>query len=141
MNFLYALLTSGLLFGKTPVIPNNVPVEITIENIKNTNGSIEIGVFNTASTFLKEGKQYKSFSKKVTGNTVSITIHLEKDGEYAFAIYQDINSDKICNKNFIGIPKEPYGFSKVWKSIYSKPKFKNCKINTEKERKIKIKLL
>ena len=37
-------------------------------------------------------------------------------GDYAVAIIQDLNENEKLDKNFLGIPKEPYGFSGKWKS-------------------------
>ena len=39
-----------------------------------------------------------------------------KGGNYAVAIIQDLDENGELNKNFLGIPKEPYGFSGKWKS-------------------------
>ncbi len=116
-------------------------VNITIENIKHVKGNIQIGIYKNANHFLNEGKEFKIIRKKVTGNTLTFTLNSLEKGEYAFAIYHDKNSDKICNKNFFGIPEEPYGFSRVFKSVFSKPKFKNCKIDIGKQKNIRIRLL
>jgi len=48
------------------------------------------------------------------GMTVEIS-NLES-GEYAIAVIQDLNENGKLDKNFLGIPKEPYGFSGQWKS-------------------------
>lgn len=116
-------------------------INLTIENIKSKKGTIEIGIYNSSNGFLDEGKQLKSVSKKVTGKTMTFALKLPKEGKYAFAIYHDKNMDKVCNKNFLGIPKEPYGFSKIRKAIYSKPSFKKCSIDTKTQKKVSIKLL
>ncbi|NLZ95638.1 MAG: DUF2141 domain-containing protein, partial [Bacteroidales bacterium] len=60
---------------------------------------------------------------------------------YAFSIYHDINSDKECNLSFFGIPKEPYGFSKNYRPILSKPSFHDCKINLYQDMTIVIDLI
>ena len=36
-------------------------------------------------------------------------------GEYAIAVIQDLNENKRLDRNFLKIPKEPYGFSGAWK--------------------------
>jgi len=63
------------------------------------------------------------------------------DGEYAVAIFHDKNSDKICNTNFLGIPKEGYGFSKNFKPRLSSPSFNDCKIDLNSNMSITIKLI
>lgn len=120
---------------------NNVDLTITITNIKKSQGSIELGIFNSSSTFLEKGKEFKFATKMVKGNQVVFTFHDIPKDEYAIALYHDVNSDKECNVNFMGIPVEPYGFSNNFKPKFSKPKFKDCKFLLEKPSEISIKLL
>jgi uncharacterized protein (DUF2141 family) len=44
-------------------------------------------------------------------------------GKYAVTIFHDVNEDEELNTNFIGIPKEPYGFSNNPKSSFGPPSF------------------
>ena len=116
-------------------------LKITVTNIKSLKGNIEIGIFNNAKSFPEKGKEYRTYSKSVTkDSTVFILQDLIK-GDYAIAIYHDINSDKKCNLNFMGIPIEPYGFSNNFKPRLSKPSFNNCKIKVDKDSAIMIKLI
>lgn len=121
--------------------PAKSTITITIENIKEPKGTVAIAGYNTSLGFLDEGKEIVSDVKNIMGNSVTFTIELPKEGEYAFAVYQDKNQDEIFNKNFIGIPKEPYGFSRIKGMVFSKPKFKKCKIDTKFKKSINIKLL
>jgi len=41
-------------------------------------------------------------------------------------IYQDRNNNKKSDKNFLGIPKEKYGFS--GRRVFGKPSFNDAKI-------------
>ncbi len=139
MKFLITLLLSGFVGFATP--NKKIPITITIDNIKYPKGNIQIGIYKDAKHFLDEGKEFKLITKKVIGNTLTFTLNLSDENEYAFAIYHDRNSDKKCNRNFLGIPTEDYGFSKIYKQIFYKPKFKDCKINLKKQKKIHIKLI
>ena len=49
-------------------------------------------------------------------------------GEYAIAIYQDLNNNGVLDKNVFGYPSEPFGFSKNFKPRFSAPDFDDCKI-------------
>ncbi len=139
MRFLIMLLFSSFLGFATP--SKKVPITITIDNINQLKGNIQIGIYNDAKYFLDEGKEFTVLTKKVTGSALTFTINNLDEGEYAFAIYHDKNSDKKCNKNFFGIPTEAYGFSKIYKPIFSKPNFKDCKIDIRKQKNIHIKLI
>lgn len=135
MKFLQLLIFLSLYnFNTKPV-----KVKITVSNIKTVKGNIEIGIYNNPKSFPNKGKQYKVITKKVTGKKMSFFIDL-KEGEYSIATYHDKNSDKKCNLNFLGIPKEAYGFSKNFKPVFSKPSFKDCKIIIKENTTIHIKL-
>jgi uncharacterized protein (DUF2141 family) len=114
---------------------------ITIPNIKNTEGKIQIGLYNTKESFPLIDKQYMLFSVATNGFTGIYTINNLPKGEYALAIFHDQNADKICNTNFLGIPKEGYGFSRNYKPILSSPSFDACKIALLSDMAITIELI
>ena len=53
------------------------------------------------------------------------------DGEYAIAAFLDINANNKMDKNFIGIPKEQYGFSNNAMGRMSAPSFDQAKFSVE----------
>lgn len=139
MKLIYLFL--ALSFYSFNTKPKPVKVKLTITNIKTLKGNIEIGIYNDPESFPKKGKHYKTITKKVIGNEMSFFIKDLPKGKYAIALYHDKNSDKVCNLNFLGIPKEPYGFSQNFKPVFSKPSFSDCKINVSKNVSVKIKLI
>ena len=38
-----------------------------------------------------------------------------ESGKYSIAVIQDLNENRKLDTNFLGIPKDPYGFSCKWK--------------------------
>ena len=48
-------------------------------------------------------------------------------GEYAITLFVDFNGNKKIDKNFLGIPKEPYGFSNNVIGNMSAPTFDQAK--------------
>lgn len=121
--------------------PATYDLKIKITNIKKVKGNIKLGIFNNSTSFLEPGKEYKSITKKVTGNEVTFTLSNLPKGTYAFSLFQDVNSDEKCNLNFIGIPVEPYAFSNNFKPKFSKPDFKDCDIEVTKDELVTIKLI
>ena len=116
-------------------------LKITVTNVKSQKGIVEIGLFNDQKSFLIKGKEYKTSSKVVTDDSVVFILTDLPKADYAVSIYHDVNSDKECNMNFLGIPKEPYGFSQNFKPKFSKPTFDDCKIELKQNQSIVIKLL
>lgn len=129
----------GMLIGIFPT--NNPQLIIKISNIEKTKGEIKVGIFNTDRNFLKEGAAIRNYSVKVDKNTAVLTITDLPKGEYAVSMYHDENSDNECNRNFIGIPKEPYGFSNNIKPKMSAPKYNDCKFTFEENKTLNIKLI
>ena len=120
---------------------DKVKLKIIVTNIKTYKGNIEMGVFNNTKSFLVKGKEYKTFSKNVTNDSIVFVLKDLTKGNYAISVYHDINSDKKCNLNFIGMPIEPYGFSQNFKPRFSKPIFNDCKIKMNGDRTIIINLI
>ena len=114
---------------------------VEVDNIKNDKGkNITVGVF-AESTFPAIGKAKYERSIVGNGKNVSLTFELP-NGYYAVAVYQDLNSNNILDKNFLGIPKEPYGFSKNFKPGMSAPDFSDCSFALSgTEKKINISLI
>ncbi|KRO33920.1 MAG: hypothetical protein ABS21_00690 [SAR86 cluster bacterium BACL1 MAG-121105-bin34] len=48
------------------------------------------------------------------------------DGSYAIALFIDLNGNKKIDKNFLGIPKEQYGFSNNAMGTLSAPTFEQA---------------
>ena len=126
----------------TSVFSNNNPqLTIHIQNIESTKGKIIIGVFNTDKDFLKEGVAIKNYTISINKSTESIVINDLPKGEYAISLFHDENSDNECNRNFLGIPKEGYGFSNNVKPKFSAPTYEQCKFSLTSDTKLDIRLI
>jgi uncharacterized protein (DUF2141 family) len=114
---------------------------IEVDNIKNSSGqNVSVGIFEK-SAFPTTGKAKYEKSIVPTGNHVSITFELP-NGDYAIAVYQDLNKNKRLDKNFFGVPKEPYGFSNNFKPKMSAPDFSDCSFTLSgTEQKLTISLM
>jgi uncharacterized protein (DUF2141 family) len=121
--------------------PKTYDLAITITGIKSNEGKIQIGLYNKKESFPHVDGQYRLYYFDVKGFSGVYTIRDLPKGEYAVAIFHDKNSDKICNTNFLGVPKEGFGFSKNFKPRLSSPDFEDCKIVLDSNMSITIKLI
>ena len=82
-------------------------------------GTLMLAIYNNAEAF--EGSVVKEKRSEI-GVFKGLELYLEPqdstqlsteipDGEYAIAFFIDANGNKKLDKNFLGIPKEQYGFS------------------------------
>ena len=61
------------------------------------------------------------------GSTTSATHSFElPDGIYAIGVYIDVNLNNKLDKNFVGIPKEPYAFSNNAEGFLGSPSFEKA---------------
>ena len=141
-----ALMTS-LFLASTPARSqvvgdqvNSCNLTVRIDNIREVKGEMQLGLYNKAENFPKVDKQYKLVIRKVTGKIFQYTFRGLPPGEYALAVFQDRNSDGKINKNILGIPKEPYGFSNNIKPHLSAPSFEKTKFLLDSDKTVSITL-
>ncbi|OCB72987.1 DUF2141 domain-containing protein [Flavobacterium crassostreae] len=115
-------------------------LHVTINNIQTKTGMINLAVFNNGSNYLKEGAAYKNYFIAVKSTTESITITDLPKGEYAVSMYHDVNADYKLNKNVLGIPTEPFGFSNNVVLKHAPPTYNQCKFYLKDTKHILIKL-
>ena len=113
-------------------------LNITVSGLKNTVGIIQIGIYNNKESFPRVDRQYKLCFIEPKELSVVCTIRDLPEGEYAVALFHDQNADGICNTNFLGIPREGYGFSKNFKPRLLVPDFNDCKIDLSSNMSITI---
>ena len=120
---LVALLLTATTTPAPPVTTMG-DLHVEVRNITSTKGDIWIAVFDRADTFLDDGAQAHGKIYKVT-KTGSGTFKLPDVpyGRYALSVFHDENGNGKLDKNFWGVPKEPFGFSEGAKAKYSKPAF------------------
>ena len=131
----------ALLFSALTLFGQNTKLTIKITNIKEPKGKIEIGLYNNGEKFPEVGGELKKIILDADSSTVIYTIENLPEGNYAVAVYHDENSDGECNTNFLGIPKEPYGFSNNVRPLFSAPSFKKTKFTLKGSVTITIKLI
>jgi len=117
------------LFLTTTLQAQKLPVTIKLSNIKDPKGIIYIGLYTSQNDFPSFGKQ--AFACKAIPNgkdTLTVIMPNIPTGEYAIAVYQDLNQNGKLDNNLFGIPKEPYAFSRNVHPKLSKPGFEDCKV-------------
>jgi len=136
-----SLVSICFIFWCVSLYPQTCDLSVAITGLKSTDGGIQIGLYNNRESFPHIDEQYKLFYFSVKEFSGIYTIRDLPEGEYAVAIYHDKNSDKICNTNFLGVPKEGFGFSKNFKPRFTSPDFEDCKIDLNTNMSITINLI
>jgi uncharacterized protein (DUF2141 family) len=118
-----------------------VPLVVEITNVKKAKGQLWIAIFKPEEKFGENVQPgiYKIIEVKTAANqTADFNL---VPGKYALAVFHDLNGNSVLDKNFIGIPKEPYGFSNDFRPKFSPPSFSDCAFEISPPRqKIVVKL-
>ena len=113
------------------------PLTITITNLGSTKAPVLLGLYGVNNEFLNEKDTLKNYMFKPAGkDTISAEITDLDYGQYAFAMFQDMDNDGKISRNFIGIPKDPYAFSSNFKPRLKAPSFNDCCFNYNEEESI-----
>jgi uncharacterized protein (DUF2141 family) len=123
------LIGSGVVGAAVPIAPSaeTAPVTVVVSSLVSTTAAVRLYFYNTREGFLKSGKWAFSKSVKPGGKSeFSLPVDLPK-GEWAVAITQDMNNNDKIDKNFLGIPTEPYAFSNNIRPTVAAPGFDECK--------------
>lgn len=103
-------------------------------------GTVQIGLFNNSSDFPKKNREFITLALIVDSTFLVHTLPGLPYGDYSIAIYHDINDDGKCNRNWIGIPTEPYGFSNNVRVRFSAPSFEKTKFSLQGNTEIVVSL-
>ncbi len=92
---------------------NAAELQLTINNIKTTDGAIMIALFNQAqhADFPYQIKQAHTLKIPAQLEQITASFSELENGRYAVACYHDENANAQLDMNWLGIPQEAYGFS------------------------------
>ena len=121
-------------------------LEIEINNIAKP-GILHLGVYDSKKVFEsdrgdKPGPQpgiVAGIVKKVSKGVFKEEIEVPS-GTYAIGLYIDANENEKMDTNFLGIPKEQFGFSNDAKGSFGPPSFESASFEVNQSKKIVINL-
>ena len=113
-------------------------IELTIEVTitKHQKGDILVALYNNKEDYMK--KTYKSAKVTVKKGKAILKFKGIEKGNYAFSLFHDVNSNEKLDKNFFGIPKEPYAFSNNEKGSFGPPKYKKAMFTVEEDKHLTV---
>ena len=96
---------------------------IEVSGVIPNRGKVYVALYDSADTFPISGRQ--RVAQVLPPQDERLTVHFRDlpPGQYAAAAYQDLNGNGKLDKSFLGIPKEPYGFSQQARGSMGPPKF------------------
>lgn len=115
----------------------NSQQKVKITNLEEKSGTLYIGWYKNAKTFMKPGKTVLMKAVKVNGQSeVEVTFDKVPLGRYAISVFLDENGNEDLDTNLVGIPSEKYGFSNNVLPIMRPARFDEAVFEVKGETKV-----
>ena len=99
---------------------------IRVDKVRNDSGQVKVALFDSAAGFLK--RPVRVADAPASAGATTVVIKDLAPGDYGFAVYHDANGNGAMDRNLVGIPLEPFGFSKDAQGRMGPPAFEAVKL-------------
>jgi uncharacterized protein (DUF2141 family) len=113
----------SVLASFMPIVALAGDLTVDVSAIAQNRGRVFVAVYDSADAFPTPGRQAVARVLDADSNHLTVSFKNLPPGQYAVVAFQDFNANGKLDKNFLGIPKEPYGFSNGARGTAGPPKF------------------
>lgn len=99
---------------------------LKVKNIEEVIGQMCLAVYGSEDDYKDSKNQVWADCIPVNASSLELIIEDLPKGTYMISIFHDMDSNEELNTNWIGMPKEPFGFSKDAKGKMGPPKFEDA---------------
>jgi len=101
----------------------DLQIELQTPDIKGA--ALRLSLFESPHGF-PMGQPLRAEEKPLSGPLMQVCLKDLAPGIYAIAVYVDTNGNRQLDKNWLGIPREPFGFSKDALGLAGPPSFQQA---------------
>ncbi|HEX4583331.1 MAG TPA: DUF2141 domain-containing protein [Burkholderiaceae bacterium] len=98
-------------------------LSVEVRQVKPNGGAVIVALYDKAEAFPKFDRTLAVKTAEARTASVQVAFGDLGPGRYAVAAYQDQNGNGRLDKNFFGVPTEPYGFSNDARGSMGPPSF------------------
>jgi uncharacterized protein (DUF2141 family) len=114
------LLAILLVFAAFPA--GAAQLTVTVDKLRNSAGNVRLSAYASAAEW--PDNSTADNDKVEPAQKGSVVFHFDlPPGTYAIACFHDENANGVFDQNFIGIPKEGFGFSNNVRPFFRAPRF------------------
>jgi uncharacterized protein (DUF2141 family) len=109
--------------------PTRLLVEVEISGFQNQEGKCRLAAYDAPSGFQNPDRAIARSAMPIDGKSVRWSFEWDQESDdigprqLAISAHHDRNENGELDKNLVGMPTEPYGFSNNPKKGYGPPKF------------------
>lgn len=102
-------------------------LEVTVEGLKNDKGVVVVALLNSQAMYDAGKETFREAKAPIRDGRASVTFEDLPYGGYAAKTFHDENSNGKLDTNFVGYPKEGFGFSNDAMGRFGPPGFEAAK--------------
>ncbi len=102
---------------------------LSLTQVRPQGGTVYVALFAGPEGFPDGPQRLRSLQLQPPAAQIDTSYRDLPPGDYAIAVFQDLNHNGKPDQNFFGKPKEPIGFSRNLRPKFGPPKFKNAAIS------------
>ena len=106
---------------------------LVVPGLASNEGKVIIALFDSAEGFEKEGAFVRSAFVEPENRGAVWTFGDLPFGEYAVRLFHDENGNEKLDTNWVGIPKERYGFSNDARGKFGPPDYEAAKFDFDSD--------
>jgi len=124
----FVLLAAQLSFAQ-------IDVKLTIKNLRKVEGNLMIEFYRNVENYTKGQNAFQKLNVPIKDLDQFETTFKDVDETYyAVKVYVDVNRNKVLDKSFFGVRREPYGFTGNADTFLREPTFDEAKIMATKQK-------
>jgi len=99
-----------IVFAVLAAAQGDHALRVSVKGIKGGSGTVYVAAYRDSASFLADGKAFQTASGPAAEGA-SFTFDKLPAGTYAVSAFLDENGNGKLDKNFLGMPTEPWGVS------------------------------
>lgn len=110
--------------GDCPARPEVAAVALAFSGVRSAEGSLVVTAYgDRAEDFLAKGRKLAKLGVAAAAGEVAACLTLPAPGVYALTVFHDADGSGRLSRNFLGLPKEGYGFPHDPPVVFGPPGF------------------
>ncbi|GIV46210.1 MAG: hypothetical protein KatS3mg036_1028 [Ignavibacterium sp.] len=105
---------------------------VKIKGLKNDQGTVKVALCNSSENYKEDLAPFKAAIIEIKNNQAIAVFDNLPAGNYAVKAFHDENNNDDFDTNFLGIPKEDYGFSNNARGLFGPPSWDAAKFQLNK---------
>lgn len=119
------LMTMGLVLGSVPKGLAAEALTVRVAGLSEPSGHVMISLYDGAEAFEAGDDEALQRERLPVGGDLDVVWNVKglAPGDYGVALFHDVDDDEVLDTNFVGVPKEPYGFSNDARGRFGPPDY------------------